>query len=206
MKILNLYAGIGGNRKLWGNNHEITAVEINSEIAKIYSNFYPSDTVIIGDAHDYLLKHFQEFDFIWSSPPCQSHSRINKTGLRKKEYIDIKLYQEIIFLKQWYKGKFVIENVIPYYETLINPTVDIDRHYFWANFNIPKHEFERKTTIRKSQIPDYEKSLNYDLSKYTFKNKRQLLRNCVLPEIGEYILNRAIGIKKQQEFKTGSLF
>lgn len=24
MKILNLYAGIGGNRKLWGDEHEIT--------------------------------------------------------------------------------------------------------------------------------------------------------------------------------------
>lgn len=27
MKILNLYAGIGGNRKLWPDDHEITAVE-----------------------------------------------------------------------------------------------------------------------------------------------------------------------------------
>lgn len=36
MNILNLYAGIGGNRKLWGNNHNITAVEINPDIAEIY--------------------------------------------------------------------------------------------------------------------------------------------------------------------------
>ena len=28
LKILNLYAGIGGNRKLWGNEHDITAVEL----------------------------------------------------------------------------------------------------------------------------------------------------------------------------------
>ena len=27
MRILNLYAGIGGNRKLWGEEHEVTAVE-----------------------------------------------------------------------------------------------------------------------------------------------------------------------------------
>lgn len=27
MKILNLYAGIGGNRKLWGDDHEVTVVE-----------------------------------------------------------------------------------------------------------------------------------------------------------------------------------
>jgi DNA (cytosine-5)-methyltransferase 1 len=35
MKILNLYAGIGGNRKLWGNTHSITAVEFDEEIAKL---------------------------------------------------------------------------------------------------------------------------------------------------------------------------
>lgn len=32
MKILNLYCGIGGNRKSWGKDHDITAVEINPEI------------------------------------------------------------------------------------------------------------------------------------------------------------------------------
>ncbi len=43
MKILNLYTGIGGNRKLWGDKHEITAVEIDLKIAKIYQNFFPKD-------------------------------------------------------------------------------------------------------------------------------------------------------------------
>jgi hypothetical protein len=27
MRILNLYAGIGGNRALWGDEHEVTAIE-----------------------------------------------------------------------------------------------------------------------------------------------------------------------------------
>ena len=39
MKILNLYAGIGGNRKLWGKEHDITAVELRPEIAAIYQRF-----------------------------------------------------------------------------------------------------------------------------------------------------------------------
>lgn len=60
MKILNLYAGIGGNRKLWGDSHEITAVEIDPEIAKIYHDFFPQDKVIVADAHQYLLDHFQD--------------------------------------------------------------------------------------------------------------------------------------------------
>lgn len=50
MKILNLYAGIGGNRKLW-TDCEVTAVEYNEEIAGIYKEFFPRDTVVIGDAH-----------------------------------------------------------------------------------------------------------------------------------------------------------
>ena len=74
MRILNLYAGIGGNRKLWGDEHEITAVEYKQEIADIYKDFFPNDEVIVSDAHQYLLDNFKEFDFIWSSPPCQSHS------------------------------------------------------------------------------------------------------------------------------------
>ena len=74
MKILNLYAGIGGNRKLWGDEHDITAVELDESIAKIYQDFFPNDTILIEDAHDYLLQNFKEFDFIWSSPPCPTHS------------------------------------------------------------------------------------------------------------------------------------
>ena len=58
MKILNLYAGIGGNRKLWGDEHEITAVELDENIAKIYKELYSNDTVIIGDAHEFLKEHF----------------------------------------------------------------------------------------------------------------------------------------------------
>ena len=76
MKILNLYAGIGGNRKLWGDEHEITSVEYNEDIAKIYKDFYPKDNVIIADAHTFLQEYFKEYDFIWTSPPCPTHSRM----------------------------------------------------------------------------------------------------------------------------------
>lgn len=120
MKILNLYAGLGGNRKDWGNEHEVTAVELEPKIAEVYKDNFPNDTVIICDAHEYLLQHADNFDFIWSSPPCQTHSRMMKaTRHKKKRFTDMSLYQEIIFLQHFFKGKFVVENVKPFYEPLI---------------------------------------------------------------------------------------
>jgi len=204
MKILNLYAGIGGNRKLWGDEHEITAVENNAEIAKVYQQLFPNDTIIVGDAHDYLLKHFKEFDFIWSSPPCQSHSKTNffLSGQGIYRYPKMELYQEILFLKHWFKGKWLVENVIPYYKPLIAPTKILGRHQFWANFDIEDKEFnyvqigtmnrnaskeaQRKAIIREAQIPELLDL--HGLKDFKIKNKRQVLRNCVLPETGLHII------------------
>jgi len=205
MKILNLYAGIGGNRKLWtpnGNEHEITAVEYNQEIADVYKEFFPNDKVIVADAHEYLLKHFKEFDFIWSSPPCQSHSVCNHflKGQGIFRFPDMKLYEEIIFLKHFFKGKWVVENVKPYYEPLIKPQ-KIGRHCFWANFEIKEiivdyqigtmnrnasKKTQRKAIIREAQIPELIDL--HGLKNFKLKNKRQVLRNCVLPKIGKHII------------------
>ena len=70
MKVLNLYSGLGGNRQLW-KNCDVTSVEYDPKIGEIYKQQFPNDKLIIGDAHEYLLKNCQEnFDFIWSSPPC----------------------------------------------------------------------------------------------------------------------------------------
>jgi len=191
MKILNLYPGIGGNRKLW-KGHKITAVEYKQEIADIYHDFFPDDKIVIADAHQYLLDHHKEFDFIWSSPPCQSHSSFRQNICvryrgTKAVYPDMRLYQEILFLKYNFKGKWVVENVKPYYKTLIEPTNILQRHLFWSNFKIPDKGFE-KDNIRKAQIPDLQKKYGFNLSGYKLKNKRQVLRNCVEPKLGEYIL------------------
>ena len=129
-KILNLYACLGGNRYKWdevaenlGLELEVTAVELDQELARMYQERFPNDIVIIADAHQYLLDHFKEFDFIWSSPPCPTHSRIRITQKNQEFYIpkypDMTLYEEIIFLENHFTGKYVVENVIPYYEPLI---------------------------------------------------------------------------------------
>jgi DNA (cytosine-5)-methyltransferase 1 len=192
MKILNLYSGIGGNRKLWGLEHKITSVELNPEIAQIYSDFFPNDEMIVGDAHQYLLDHYKEYDFIWSSPPCQSHSSFRKNICvryrgTKPEYPDMRLYQEIIFMQHHCACKWIVENVRPYYQPLIPPSVVIQRHFFWCNFEIKEKDFE-SDLIRSGQIPSLSKIHGFDLSKYKIQNKRRILRNCVLPELGLHIL------------------
>jgi len=204
MKILNLYAGIGGNRKLWGDEHEITAVEYDPKIAEIYKQFFPKDTVIIADAHKFLEEHYQEFDFIWSSPPCPSHSMLRKhmsmASGAKAVFPDMKLYEEILFLQGYFKGIWVVENVKSWYEPLVKPQL-LQRHYFWSNKQIPEKEFE-KDNIRLSgwgtkgqpqwtQIKHLEERHGFVLPEYAQK-KRLLLRNCVNPKVGKHILDSII--------------
>jgi len=214
LKVLNLYAGIGGNRKLW-TGCEVTAVEIDPEIAAIYQDFFPDDIVVVGDAHQYLLDHFGEFDFIWSSPPCPTHSRINKAnhlspykdnsaqlahgGGIKPRYPDMKLYEEIIFLQHFFKGLWCVENVIGYYEPLI-PPVELQRHYFWTNFIIRGINLSGDNISRGTRDSWTEK-LGMDISKYKIKERKdKILRNCVDPVLGLHVLNAALNpIKLQGE-------
>lgn len=208
MKILNLYAGIGGNRKLWGDKHEVTAVELKPDIAAVYKELFPNDTVVVTDAHQYLLDHYQEYDFIWSSPPCPTHSRARYAlGFHGKGYAavypDMKLYEEILLLKHYFKGKWCVENVQSFYRPLIEPQV-VGRHYYWANFDIPKiavppsgissqRSYRRPigATLALS-TKGHEQRLGIDLSPFKITNKRLLLRNCVEPEVGLHILEQAL--------------
>ena len=197
MRVLNLYAGIGGNRQLW-EDVEVTAIESNSEIAAIYKDFYPDDEIIIGDAHNYLLENYNKYEFIWASPPCQSHSSFRQNICvrfrgTKPKYPNMELYQEILFLEYNATCKWVIENVKPYYEPLI-PAKLIQRHLFWSNFGI-ENIYIKNDDIRTAQIPDLQKQLNINLENYKLENKRQILRNCVEPELGLHIFNQAKGIK-----------
>ncbi len=208
MKILNLYAGVGGNRKLW-QDEDVVAIESVAEIAKAYQDFYPKDKVIVADAHQYLLEHYDEFDFIWSSRPCQSHSRARYWGSfgknKTKIYPDMKLYEEIIFLKHYCRDKikWVVENVKPYYEPLI-PAQSCGRHLFWANFKIPNKDFPTRFTPNQS-YGSLQKAYGIDLSKHKMpfgKDNRIIIRNMVEPELGLHIFNCAFKVKQQVTLNT----
>lgn len=197
MKVLNLYSGTGGNRALW-ENVQVTAVEINKGIADVYKKRFPNDNVIIADAHEYLLNNYSNFDFIWSSCPCQSHSTMRFAGAKnnysnKPLYPDMKLYEEIIFLKHHFHGKYVVENVIPYYIPLIKPTAKIGRHLFWANFEIANIKITRKINVKNSTRFDLKKAhniVNLDITG-TGKRTDQILRNCVEGKLGLHILRES---------------
>jgi len=213
MKILNLYACLGGNRYKWDEvtDVEVTAVEWDEELARLYQERFPQDTVIVADAHQYLLDHYKEFDFIWSSPPCPTHSRINismKTK-RKMKYPDMRLYQEIIFLDNYYNGKYVVENVIPFYEPLITAHKR-HRHLYWTNFKLPNNlssRYNPDLSRTKNLIDALSDFHDYDFRKYKGEQAmNKVARNLVDYEAGKTILETAIGVITKQNVKQTELF
>ena len=209
MKVLNLYACLGGNRYKW-TDCEVTAVELDPELARMYQERFPNDTVIVADAHQYLLDHFDEFDFVWTSPPCPTHSRLNSMIIKntgKVRYPDMKLYEEIIILKKWFKGKFVVENVIPYYPPLI-PGIKRDRHLYWTNFSLPNDLGDRKKLdLNKITCKQLQEFHDIDLSSYKgTQDKLKIAKNLVDYEAGLTIFNAARGIVNHNKQTQQELF
>lgn len=221
MKILNLYACLGGNRYKWdevakeaGIEIEVTAVELDEELAKLYKERFPNDKVIIEDAHQYLLDNYKEFDFIWSSPPCPSHSKA-AFGSRKSDksnhkpcFPDFKLYEEIVFLDNYFQGKYCVENVIPFYDPLIAGKKR-GRHLYWTNFNLPAELSKRKSISMesKNEIDSWCEFHDYDFYKYKGNQRRdKISRNLVDYEAGRTILEIALGIIKKKNINQIELF
>jgi len=221
MKILNLYACLGGNRLKWDEvakeaniEIEVTAVELDEEAAKLYQERFPNDKVIVADAHQYLLDNFKEFDFIWSSPPCPSHSKVRITQKTRENfkflYPDLKLYEEVIFLDNFFKGKYVVENVTPYYEPLI-PAKKRGRHLYWTNFILPNDINERKLNgilcSMENEVDTLCEFHDYDFRKYKGKQSVQkMARNLVDYEAGRTIFETFLGITKKANVKQTELF
>jgi len=216
-KILNLYACLGGNRYKWdsvNDNLEITAIELDPELARLYQERFPNDKVIVADAHQYLLDHFKEYDFIWSSPPCPTHSRArywnssNYDTTTKAVFPDMKLYQEILLLQHYFKGKYVVENVIPFY-TPLTPALKRGRHLYWTNFNLPNDLNDRRFAISqtKNEMKELCRFHNIDLSNYKgCQSKVKIGRNLVDYEAGKTILETVFGIERKQDVNQINIF
>lgn len=221
MKILNLFAGIGGNRLLWGNDYKIIAIEHDKEIANIYKKRFPKDDVFICDAYEYFIKNFQDFNFIWASPPCPTHSNLTHTNVghiykgkkRKIELPDMRLYGLILFLQNHFRGNYIVENVKPYYKPLIPPTSSIGRHIIWSNVYIPPLEKIYNSSMKGNFLTEQEiiyiskikkiEDILEELNKLSRAKKIKLINNCVIPEEGKYIFDCIIrNSKKQQDIMS----
>ena len=221
MKVLNLYACLGGNRYKWdevakeaGIELEVTAVELDEEAARLYQERFPNDKVVVADAHQYLLDNFKEFDFIWSSPPCPSHSKVRITQKTRENfnfiYPDMKLYEEVIFLDNFFDGKYVVENVTPYYEPLI-PAKKRGRHLYWTNFNLPNNINERKLNgilcAMENEIETLCNFHDYDFRKYKGEQRiDKIARNLVDYEAGLTIYNTMRGIEQSKKDNQITMF
>ncbi len=97
------------------------------------------------------------------------------------------------------KGKWCVENVIPFYKPLLS-AIEIQRHLFWANFQIRNRGF-LADNIDKGKIKEYQDRVGFNLSKYSVENKKTVLRNCVYPPLGLHILNESKSNVQQTLFK-----
>jgi len=217
IKVLNLYACLGGNRYKWdevaieaGIEIEVTAVELDPEAARLYQERFPKDKVIVSDAHQYLLDNYKDFDFIWSSPPCPTHSRARfaRRESTTTVYPDFKLYEEIVFLQNWFKGGFVVENVIPYYKPLIEAQKR-GRHLYWTSFKLPNNINERKASIMESkdEVTQWCKFHDYNFRQYKGNQPVQkMARNLVDYEAGRTIFETYLGIERKKDVNQISAF
>lgn len=195
-------AGLGGNRKHW-QDVDVTAVEYTEKIANAYKLNHPSDNVIVDDAFNYFQEHFERYDFAWFSPSCQKHSRMVKFTRHKVRVIPpvTEIYGIIIFLKTWFnEKKWVVENVQPYYEPLIEPTAILGRHLFWSNFPIeqfyvqsPPDFINMGNTAGAEQLKEW-LGIHYPGNIYYDGNHSptQVLRNCVHPDLGLHVFNEML--------------
>lgn len=100
---------------------------------------------------------------------------------------DMSLYSEIVFLQTYFKNQWVVENTVPYYKPLVAPTFKLQRHLFWSSDIVEERDFKTSKIRSKNKISDFDG--HEVVSRSKIKNKRQVLRNCILPEVGEYIFN-----------------
>jgi len=167
----------------------------------------------VDDAIDFVEKHFHEFDFIWASPPCQSHSRINRFNVARRyngenkikvKIPDFRLYALINFLSTYFRGKWVVENTYSDYQPLKEPQ-QIGRHFIWSSSKIEPfnkkikcfHNVDNHCSM-KELCEMYDYPFEY-FKKLKIKgvNKKQIIRNCVKPELGLHIFNSAYKSKQK---------
>lgn len=86
----------------------------------------------------------------------------------------------------------MVENVIPYYKPLMASTAIVQRHCFWSNKPIAANDNFKRYNIKDAKISELQEAYGFDLSKYRGINKVQVLKNCVAPEVGQYVFGQVM--------------
>jgi DNA (cytosine-5)-methyltransferase 1 len=105
------------------------------------------------------------------------------------------LYQEILLLDNFFKGKYCVENVKSYYNPLVKPQ-ELGGHYYWANFHIGKMPYSNNRE-HDSGLQVLSEFKGFNLDKYHNIDKVKTLRNCVEPEHAKHILKCAFKLKQE---------
>jgi DNA (cytosine-5)-methyltransferase 1 len=133
---------------------------------------------------------------------------------RTRRFPDMRLYEEIVYLRQFCSSWWIVENVKPYYGALLEPTT-VGRHLFWSNFeftadDVPRPKgFIQQTKVTKQDLHDwldihFEKNIYYkwtDAEGVLHKNHCpfQILRNAVHPKLGLQILDAVLHLQKETQ-------
>ena len=123
MKILNLYAGLGGNRKKW-EGHEITAVELNPAIAKLGHH-------LKYDAHIFANYGIEitnmRFDSMLESYVLNSTANRHDMDTVAKEYLDVDTISWLEeFLAQYENIVIVVSHDRHFLDQVCTQIVDVD--------------------------------------------------------------------------------
>ena len=121
----------------------------------------------------------------------------------------MKLYEEIIFLEHYFNGKYVVENVIPFYTPLIQGK-ERNRHLYWTNFNLPNTVSDRKNPDlgrTKNLIDALSEFHDYDFRKYKGSQPtNKMARNLVDYEAGKTIFETVLGIVNNNDTNQINIF
>lgn len=205
MRVLNAYAGIGGNRHLWPAEWDITAVELDERIAAEYARRYPQDQTLVEDAHAFVLERAHQFDAVWTSPPCPTHSRIQRTLVSRfgKTEPDPRLWLEIEHLQQLGR-RYVVENVHTYYAPPIAPDVVTDRHYYWVSAAPALINPYEVVKLARAHSTSDEIADSYGLERLapgSVSDRRKTMRNAVVPLEGLQIAEAAFEAPTEDEVR-----
>ncbi|MCE4607314.1 MAG: DNA cytosine methyltransferase [Desulfurococcales archaeon] len=203
IKILDLFAGMGGVAKgiqgyldKLGLDYEYIAVDIDPIVLKLHKEFNPKSIVIRRDAYSFTVDELMQYDFIWASPPCQSHSKLN--AIRKRFNPDHRLWYLIHRLYNTYRP-FVVENVQLYYKPLFKPKTKIGRHLFWSNLPITDKcsihlPYKELKMMNIHDLIEYHKVPTKILIGVSYMRKRKYLRNMVHYSISYCIMKQVCKI------------